>query len=316
MARLCGRGQRLRADALLRYQTSLPIALVQTRRHGETFQDAAQRLFATYQAIASDEHRVGLYHNYPRDFFDLVIVDECHRGSAQDDSNWRDILTYFTSAVQVGLTATPRRTDNVQTYAYFGDPVSTYALRVGINDGFLAPYRVRRVLLRKAEDSTVPDVTRPDAAGDELASVANAGQETSGTLVASRETIAQHLARYLRQTDTMAKTIVFCVDQDHAKQIVRYPDYVERIVSGEGVEGKRALGRFSTPSERTPVIATPPRSCWAQGSTCQRARTSSWRGPFIAWSSSSRSLVVARGSSNQTSSGSPFSTMPERHASS
>jgi type I restriction enzyme R subunit len=225
-------------------------------------------LFATYQAIAADERRAGLYHDYPRDFFDLVMVDECHRGSAQDDSNWRDILTYFTSAVQVGLTATPRRTDNVQTYTYFGDPVSTYALRLGINDGFLAPYRVSRVLLRKAEDSTAPDVTRPDSEGDEPVSVAEAVQETSGTLVASTETIAQHLAGYLRQTDPMAKTIIFCVDQAHAEQmrealqqacveqVARYADYVERMVSEEGVEGKRALGRFSTPGERTPVIAT------------------------------------------------------------
>jgi type I restriction enzyme R subunit len=225
-------------------------------------------LFATYQAIAPDEHRAGLYRDYPRDFFDLVIVDECHRGSAQDDSNWREILTYFTSAVQVGLTATPLRTDNAQTYTYFGDPVSTYALRVGINDGFLAPYRVRRVLLRKVEDSMAPDVARQDSEGDESVSVAEAVQETAGTLVASTETIAQHLAGYLRQTDPMAKTIVFCVDQPHAKQmreallracsehVARYPDYVERMVSDEGSEGKRALGRFSTPSERTPVIAT------------------------------------------------------------
>jgi type I restriction enzyme R subunit len=145
-------------------------------------------LFATYQAIAADERRVGLYRDYPHDFFDLVMVDECHR--ARDDSNWRDILTYFTSAVQVGLTATPRRTDNVHTYAYFGDPVSTYALRAGINDGFLAPYRLRRVLLRKSEDNTAPEVTQPGSEDDELVSVAEAVQETSGTLVASTETIA------------------------------------------------------------------------------------------------------------------------------
>jgi Type III restriction enzyme, res subunit len=174
-------------------------------------------LFATYQAIAADERRAGLYRDYPYDFFDLVIVDECHRGSAQDDSNWRDILMYFSSAVQVGLTATPLRTDNVQTYAYFDNPVSTYTLCVGINDGFLAPYRVRRVLLRKEEESIAPDVTRPDSGDDETMSAAEAAQETSETLVASTETIAQHLAVYLRQTDPMAKTIVFCVDQDQMR---------------------------------------------------------------------------------------------------
>src|SRR5258706_1584397 len=122
------------------------------------FGDARQRIlgeaktsrdinFATYQAVADNEARAGLYHDFPRDFFDVIIVDECHRGSAQDDSRWRTILEYFESAVQIGMTATPLSTEAVQTDAYFGKPIYTYSLRTGINDGFLAPYRVRRVLM-------------------------------------------------------------------------------------------------------------------------------------------------------------------------
>ena len=102
--------------------------------------------FAIYQAIAKDEHRPGLYKEYSKDFFDLIIVDECHRGSAKDDSNWREILRYFQPAFQLGMTATPLRKDNRDTYRYFGNPVYTYSLRQGIEDGFLAPYRVHRII--------------------------------------------------------------------------------------------------------------------------------------------------------------------------
>ena len=109
--------------------------------------------FATYQSIAKDERRPGLYKEFARDFFDLIIVDECHRGSARDDSNWREILEYFQSAYQLGMTATPKREDNRDTYLYFGNPIYTYSLRQGIDDGFLAPYRVHRI------------VTQWDAAG-------------------------------------------------------------------------------------------------------------------------------------------------------
>jgi len=122
------------------------------------FGDARQRIlgeartsrdiiFATYQAMADNEARSGLYRDFPRDFFDVIIVDECHRGSAQADSRWRTILEYFESAVQIGMTATPLSTETVQTDEYFGKPLYTYSLRTGINDGFLAPYRVRRILM-------------------------------------------------------------------------------------------------------------------------------------------------------------------------
>ena len=102
--------------------------------------------FAIYQSLAKDERRPGLFKEYAPDFFDLIVVDECHRGSARDESNWREILEYFQAAYQLGMTATPLRDDNRDTYAYFGDPIYTYSLRQGIEDGFLAPYRVHRIV--------------------------------------------------------------------------------------------------------------------------------------------------------------------------
>ncbi len=260
-----------------------PFADARHRIQGEVA-TARDIYFATYQAIAEDERRSGLYREYPRNFFDLVIVDECHRGSAADESNWRAILEHFRSAVQLGMTATPLHTDNVQTYAYFGEPVARYSLRNGINDGFLAPYRVRRVLLGlpaegehsvatapvelPAEEGT-PTVAGHDSAAASAAIVSEArSAETVATLREHTVVIARHLAEYLQRTNPMAKTIVFCVDQDHAEQmrlalreacaeqVARYADYVVRIVAETGDEGKRALGRFSLPDERTPVIAT------------------------------------------------------------
>jgi len=250
-------------------------------------------LFSTYQAMADSEAYTGLYRDFPRDFFDVIIVDECHRGSAQADSRWRVILEYFESAVQIGMTATPLSTDAVQTDEYFGKPIYTYSLRTGINDGFLAPYRVRYVLMgpkqedklqgeadkAKKTDEFVSDVSNisvvslvSDASNDEDEDSQISSnpilEETSATLRARTQVIAQHLATYMQQTNPLAKTIVFCVDQSHAEKmrealeqacaeyVSRYRGYIERIVSDEGTDGKRALGRFSTPAERTPVIVT------------------------------------------------------------
>ncbi|HXX79426.1 MAG TPA: DEAD/DEAH box helicase family protein, partial [Ktedonobacteraceae bacterium] len=247
-------------------------------------------LFATYQAMGDTETYKGLFRDFPSDFFDVIIVDECHRGSAQADSTWRDILDYFEGAVQIGMTATPLSTDVVQTDEYFGKAVYMYSLRTGINDGFLAPYRVRYVLMgtkhenhlqREADVAEqtgkfVPDVSNislvADVANDEdedtLASSNPIIEESSTTLRSRTLAIARHLATFLQQTNPLAKTIVFCVDQNHAEQmreeleracaeyVRRFPGYIERIVSDDGTDGKRALGRFSTPEEPTPVIVT------------------------------------------------------------
>ena len=259
-------------------------------------------LFATYQAMADTETNPGLYHDFPRDFFDVIIVDECHRGSAQADSRWRIILKYFNSAVQIGMTATPLSTDDVQTDEYFGKPIYTYSLRTGINDGFLAPYRVRYILMGpKQEDTSQAEAHKAEQTDEFVSNVSLVSdvsndedeynqissdpiiEETSATLRARTQVIAQHLATYMQQTDPLAKTIVFCVDQDHAEKmrealeqvcsefVTRYHGYIERIVSDEGTDGKRALGRFSTPAERTPVIVTTSRllSTGVDVPTCQ-----------------------------------------------
>jgi type I restriction enzyme R subunit len=174
--------------------------------------------FAIYQAIARDERRPGLYREFAPDFFDLIIVDECHRGSAREDSNWREILEYFEPAFQLGMTATPRRQDNADTYNYFGDPIYTYSLRQGIDDGFLAPYRVHRVVTTWDAAGWRPSQGDLDRFGREIpdGEYHTSEFERVVSLRARTEAVARHLTEYMRRTDRFAKTIVFCVDQEHA----------------------------------------------------------------------------------------------------
>jgi type I restriction enzyme, R subunit len=226
--------------------------------------------FAIYQALAEDERRLGLFKEFPRDFFDLIIVDECHRGSARDESAWRAILEYFAPAAQLGMTATPVRREARDTYRYFGNPLYEYSLRQGIDDGFLAPYRVHRV------------VTEWDAAGwrpstDELDRYGRAipddeyqtkDFERVVALRARTEAIAAHLTEFMRKQDRFAKTIVFCVDQEHADEMRRalhnrnrdiaaqYPDYVCRVTADEGGIGRGHLDRFQDVDTKTPTILT------------------------------------------------------------
>ena len=179
--------------------------------------------FAIYQAIARDEQRPGLYREYPPGFFDLIIVDECHRGSARDDSNWREILEWFEPAVQIGMTATPRREDNVDTYDYFGDPIYQYSLAEGIDDGFLAPYRVHRVITDYDASGWRPTKGELDRYGREIpdAEYHTRDFERLVALQARTQAIARHLTDFLKQTDRFAKTIVFCVNQEHALEMRR-----------------------------------------------------------------------------------------------
>ena len=227
--------------------------------------------FAIYQSLAEDERRTGLFKSFPPDFFDLIIVDECHRGSARDDSSWRVILEHFAPAFQLGMTATPLRDDNRDTYLYFGNPLYEYSLRQGIDDGFLAPYRVHRV------------VTDWDAAGwrpskDELDRFGRAipdeeyqtrDFERAVALRARTEAIARHLTDFLKKSgDRFAKTIVFCVDQEHASEmrtalnnlnadlVKQHPDYVCRVTSDEGDIGRGHLSRFQDVDTNVPTILT------------------------------------------------------------
>jgi type I restriction enzyme R subunit len=226
--------------------------------------------FAIYQAIAKDERRPGLYKEYPLDFFDLIIVDECHRGSARDDSNWREILEYFEPAYQIGMTATPKRQDNIDTYRYFGNPIYTYSLRQGLEDGFLAPYRVYRIITDVDVTGWRPAQGDRDRYGREIPDEEYQTKdfERVVALRARTKAIARHLTAYLKKTDRLAKTIVFCVDQEHADEMRHqlamlnddllrsYPDYVCRVTSEEGHIGRAHLSRFQDPENPSPVILT------------------------------------------------------------
>jgi len=226
--------------------------------------------FAIYQAIARDERRPGLYKEFAPDFFDLVIIDECHRGSASEDSNWREILNHFKGAIQLGMTATPLREDNRDTYEYFGNPIYTYSLRQGINDGFLAPYRVNRVITTADAAGWRPTRGELDRYGREIPDdeYQTKDFERVVALRARTEAIAKHITGHLKKTDRFAKTIIFCVDQEHASEIKRfitnlnsdlvkeYPNYVCRVTSDEGVIGKGHLSRFQELETDEPVILT------------------------------------------------------------
>ena len=226
--------------------------------------------FAIYQALSEDENRPGLYRQYPKDFFDLVIVDECHRGSARKDSTWREILQYFSPSVQLGMTATPLREDNRDTYKYFGNPIYSYSLRQGIDDGFLAPYRVHRVITTADAAGWRPSKGELDRYGREIPDdeYETKDFERVVALRARTTAITRHLAQYMQGTDRFAKTIVFCVDQEHADEMRRLlnnfnsdlvresPDYVCRVTSDEGEIGRGHLSNFQDVETLTPVILT------------------------------------------------------------
>ncbi len=226
--------------------------------------------FATYQAIAKDERRPGLYKQYSRDFFDLIVVDECHRGSARDESNWREILDYFKPAYQIGMTATPLREENRDTYRYFGNPIYTYSLKQGIEDGFLAPYRVHRVVSSVDATGWRPTKGEKDKTGREIPDgvYGTSDFERVISFKSRTEAVARHFSDFLIKSDRFAKTIVFCVDQEHAEDmrkalnncnydlVQKYPDYVCRVVSDEGDIGRGHLDRFLELETKTPVILT------------------------------------------------------------
>jgi type I restriction enzyme R subunit len=226
--------------------------------------------FAIYQAIAKDERRPGLYREYAPDFFDLIIVDECHRGSARDESNWHEILEYFEPAYQIGMTATPLREDNRDTYKYFGNPIYTYTLGQGIDDGFLAPYRVHRVVTDYDAAGWRPSKGELDRYGRQIPDEEYHTEdfERIVALRARTQAIATHLTEFLKKTDRFAKTIVFCVDQEHADQmrfalnnlnsdlVRQYPDYACRVTSEEHEIGRGHLSRFQELETISPVILT------------------------------------------------------------
>ena len=226
--------------------------------------------FGIYQALAEDERRGGLFRSFPPDFFDLVIVDECHRGSARGESSWRVILDHFEPAVQLGMTATPLREETRDTYLYFGNPIYQYSLRQGIDDGFLAPYRVHRVVTEWDAAGWRPSRNELDRYGRSIPDdeYHTKDFERLVALRARTHTIARHLTQFLQKTDRFAKTIVFCVDQEHASEmraalsslnndlVAQHADYVCRVTADKGDVGRGHLDRFQDVETKVPAILT------------------------------------------------------------
>src|SRR3989339_697540 len=224
---------------------------------------------ALYQGLTNYDEDKDAYRQFKPDFFDLVIVDECHRGSAAEDSAWREILQYFHSATQIGLTATPRETKEISNIEYFKEPIYTNTLKQGIEDGFLAPYKVIRVGLNTDLEGWRPEVGKTDKDGNEVEDRVYNVKDFDKNLVIDERTkiVAKKVSEYLRKTNRFDKTIVFCVDIEHAERMrralaIENPDlvlenykYIMRI-TGDDDEGKREVDNFINPEERYPVIAT------------------------------------------------------------
>jgi type I restriction enzyme R subunit len=222
-----------------------------------------------YQAVTGSEEDKNIYKQFSPDFFDLVVIDECHRGSAAEDSAWREILAYFSSATHVGLTATPKETKDVSSIYYFGDPVYSYTLKQGIEDGFLAPYKVVRIDLDKDLQGWRPSKGQTDKNGQLIEDRVYNQIDMDRTLVLEKRTelVAKKITEFLVATDPYAKTIVFCDDIDHAERmrqalvnlnperVKESRKYIMRI-TGDELEGKAELDNFINPEERYPVIAT------------------------------------------------------------
>lgn len=240
-------------------------------RHKIAASDVSQgrdMYFGIYQALTNAGADV--FRQYRPDFFDLIIIDECHRGSSRDESAWRAVLDYFEPAVQFGMTATPLREESRDTYEYFGNPIYTYTLRQGIEDGFLAPYRVHRVITTVDAAGWRPSKDELDRFGREVPDDEYETKDFERVVALRSRTkaMARHLTDFLKGTDRFAKTLIFCVDQEHAAEmrqelvnlnsdlVQQYPDYVCRVTADEGTIGMTHLANFQDVDKPTPVILT------------------------------------------------------------
>ena len=246
-----------------------PFGTAMTKIEGRTVDPAFEIHLGLYQALTGPEEHQKAFKQVAPDFFDLIVIDECHRGSAAEDSAWREILEYFNSATQVGLTATPKETDEVSNSYYFGNPVYTYTLKQGIEDGFLAPYKVVRIDIDVDMQGWRPTKGQTDKHGELIDDRIYNQKDFDRTLVIDERTelVAQTITSYLQRTDPMAKTIVFCNDIDHAErmrralincnpeQVKKNEKYVMKI-TGDDELGKAQLDNFINPKKLYPVIAT------------------------------------------------------------
>jgi type I restriction enzyme R subunit len=259
----------------------LTLALDRKRRIDTAF----EVYLGLYQAITGPEERQKLYREFSPGFFDLIVIDECHRGSAAEDSAWREILTHFSGATQIGLTATPKETEYVSNTDYFGEPVFTYSLKQGISDGFLAPYKVIKIHIDRDVEGYRPELGQLDRDGNEVEDRIYNAKDFDRTLVLDDRTVltAKKITEFLKESgDRFQKTIVFCVDQEHAARmrqalvnenadlVAENPRYVMRI-TGSDKEGQDQLGNFIDPESNYPVLVTTSRllSTGVDAQTCR-----------------------------------------------
>jgi type I restriction enzyme R subunit len=222
--------------------------------------------FSIFQTFMSgppkDGHPSPYFGEYPPDFFDFIVIDECHRGGANDESNWRGILDYFAPAVQLGLTATPKRTDNVNTYAYFGEPVYVYSLKEGINDGFLTPFRVKQISTTLDEYVYTSDDKLVEG---EIETGKRYTEPNFNKIIEIKEREAHRVKLFMEQIDQREKTLVFCATQDHALAVrdlinqmktSRDPNYCQRVTADDGELGEQHLRDFQDNEKTVPTILT------------------------------------------------------------
>lgn len=246
-----------------------PFENVMTKIEKHKMDSSYEVYFALYQQLVTENTDKQPFEEFSRDFFDLIIVDECHRGSASEDSQWRTILDYFDTATQIGMTATPKETKGVSNITYFGEPLYEYSLKQGIKDGFLAPYKVLRIGIDKDLEGYRPEKGKIDVNGNCIEDrLYNSVDFDKNIIIDDRtRTVAYKISEFLKNTDRFSKTIVFCVDIDHAERmrnalvnensdiVAEYPKYIMRI-TGDNPVGKAHLDYFIAEDERFPTIVT------------------------------------------------------------
>ncbi len=250
-----------------------PFGSVMTKVGNRNMDPSYEVYVALYQAVSGSEEEKNVYRQFSRGFFDLVVIDECHRGSAREDSAWREILDYFEPAIQLGLTATPKETTEVSTLTYFGEPIYSYSLKQGIEDGFLAPFKVMRIDLDRDLQGWRPPAGMTDDLGQEIEDRIYNQHDMDRVLILNERTqrVAEKVVEYMLSTDPYGKTIVFCENIDHAERMrsalvnevaKHLPEEAGNIskfvvrITGDSDEGRLALDDFIHPERRYPVIAT------------------------------------------------------------
>jgi type I restriction enzyme R subunit len=218
--------------------------------------------FTIFQTFVSGPGDTPYFGEYPPDFFDFIVIDECHRGGANDESNWRGILDYFAPAVQLGLTATPKRKDNVDTYAYFGEPVYIYSLKEGINDGFLTPFKVKQISTTLDEYVYTPDDKLIEG---EIETKRLYTESDFNKIIEIKEREARRVKIFMEQINQQEKTLVFCATQDHALAVrdlinqmktSKEPNYCQRVTANDGELGEQHLRDFQDNEKTIPTILT------------------------------------------------------------